>query len=146
MLQGRAVDVDRADTSEGGDAYERAKARFRDLVVPLCIPILAGPGSITTAMLYGARAESWLERGMLCGVVAVLMLFMLAVLLLAPRIQAVVGTLTLHVQTRLFGLILAAIAAQLIVEGLGAVFPEWVAPGSEIQDDLRESGSSAGTG
>ncbi len=143
MLHGRAVDAEAEQSSEESDAYERAKARFRDLLVPLCIPILAGPGSITTAMLYGAKADGWLEIAVMAAVIGGLMAVVFAVLLVGPRIQDVVGDLTLRVQTRIFGLLRAAIAVQLIVEGLGAVFPEWVSTGSEIYDDLQATRDAA---
>jgi multiple antibiotic resistance protein len=139
MLRGEAVDVDRSKTSEGDDAYERAKARFRDVVVPVAIPILAGPGSITTVLLFGYRAEDWTDRLLLAAVLIALMLLVLALLMLGDRIEATVGALVLRVQTRIWGLLLTAIAVHLIVVGLGELFPAWLEPNSPIADDVQQS-------
>jgi len=65
MLRGRAVDVDTSRQVKGDDALDQAKARFRDIVVPVAVPLLAGPGSITTVLLFGIRAEDWSQRLML---------------------------------------------------------------------------------
>lgn len=139
MLRGQAVNVQRSEGSENEDAYGRAKARFRDVVVPVAIPILAGPGSITTVLLFGYRAQDWTERLLLAAVLGGLMLLVLALLLLGQRIQATVGDLVLRVQTRIWGLLLTAIAVQLIVVGLGESFPAWLEPNSPIVDDVQQS-------
>jgi len=146
MLRGEAIAVDTGGESEGGDAFERAKARFRDILVPMAIPILAGPGTITTCIVYGWRAGNWLDRAALGGVLLAVMLVVFLALLAAHRIQALVGDMALEVQTRLFGLILVAIAAQLIVEGLGEAFPSWLTPGSPIADDVAESAAAQSGG
>ena len=139
MLRGQAIDIDRSETSDGDDAYERAKARFRDIVVPIAMPILAGPGSITTVLLFGYRAENWTDRLLLAAVLVALMSLVLALLMLGDRIEAAVGTLVLRVQTRIWGLLLTAIAVQLIVVGLGESFPAWLEPNSPIVDDVQQS-------
>ncbi|MGD8316687.1 MAG: MarC family protein [Myxococcales bacterium] len=139
MLRGQAVNVERSEGGKDQDAYRRAKARFRDVVVPVAIPILAGPGSITTVLLFGYRAHDWSERFLLAAVLGGLMLLVLALLLLGQRIQAALGDLVLRVQTRIWGLLLAAIAVQLIVVGLGESFPAWLEPSSPITDDVQQS-------
>lgn len=139
MLRGEAVDVDRSGNEDGQDAYDRAKARFRDVVVPVAVPILAGPGSITTVLLFGYRAHDWPERLLLAAVLVGLLSLVLVLLLLGKRIQAAVGDLVLRVQTRIWGLLLTAIAVQLIVVGLGESFPAWLEPNSPIVDDVQQS-------
>ncbi len=141
MLRGRVVDVDTSKGTGGKDALDRAKARFRDVVVPVAVPILAGPGSITTALLYGFRAEEWVDRAILGAVLVGVMLLVLVVLLLGHRIQEALGELALNVQTRIWGLFLTAIAAQLILVGLGESFPSWLDATSPIIDDIREGAS-----
>lgn len=139
MLRGQAVNVDRRRGSDGEDALDQAKSRFRDVVVPVAIPILAGPGTITTVLLFGYRADDWVDRLWLGGLLVFLMSLVLALLLLGQRIQDAVGDLVLRVQTRIWGLLLAAIAVQLIVVGLGESFPAWLEPTSPIVDDVQES-------
>jgi multiple antibiotic resistance protein len=109
------------------------------VVVPVAIPILAGPGSITTVLLFGYRAESWTDRLLLAAVLVALMLLVLGLLMLGQRIEAAVGALVLRVQTRIWGLLLTAIAVQLIVVGLGESFPAWLEPNSPITDDVQQS-------
>ena len=108
-----------------------------DIVVPVAVPILAGPGSITTTLLFGARAEPWSERLFLGGLLIALMAFVLILLLLGHRIQDLVGPLVLNVQTRIWGLLLTAIAAQMILVGLGESFPSWLGEASPLIDDVE---------
>ncbi|MDH3654269.1 MAG: MarC family protein [Myxococcales bacterium] len=62
MLGGKAVEIDSSAKKAKDGALDQAKARFRDIVVPVAVPILAGPGSITTTLLVGIRAEQWSDR------------------------------------------------------------------------------------
>jgi multiple antibiotic resistance protein len=66
------------------------------------------------------------------------MAVMFLVLLSGRRIERWVGRTTLDIQTRVFGLILAGIAVQFVVEGLGEIFPAWLTEASTILDELRE--------
>lgn len=138
MLRGSVVDIG-TDDGGSGDALEKAKRRFRDVAVPVAVPILAGPGSITTAMLYGFRAEDWLDRGLLAAVLVGVMTLVLGVLLSGHRIQEVVGELALNVQTRIWGLLLTVIAAQMIIVGVGESFPALLTHESPIADDVEQS-------
>jgi multiple antibiotic resistance protein len=139
MLHGKAVDAELGELDEE-DPFRRAKLRFRQVVVPMAVPMIAGPGSISTVIIYASRTTSWAERAVLAGVLLIVAVLTLAALLAGHRIQRWVGPTTLMVQTRLFGLLLTAIAAQLILEGLGEVFPRWIGPASEIQDEVNNGG------
>jgi hypothetical protein len=59
-------------------------------------------------------------------------------LLVGERIEELLGSLVMNVQTRVWGLLLTAIAAQLIPVGLGESFPNWVDTGSPLVDDVRQ--------
>jgi multiple antibiotic resistance protein len=146
MLNGDDVQFGDTRTDGDADAYEQAKARFRDVIVPLAVPILAGPGSISTAIVYGSVATDWASMSGMIFALAALMALVLVLLMAARWIQSVVGEMVLEVQTRLFGLVLAAIAAQLVVEGLGEVFPRWVTPDSPIADVVYEGDPPDGSG
>lgn len=98
MLRGSAVNIDTSAKASGEDALDKAKARFRDIVVPVAIPILAGPGSITTVLLFGIRANDWTDRLLLVGLLMGVMALVLVLLLAGPCIQAVLGSLVLSVQ------------------------------------------------
>ena len=139
MLRGNAVDFDQSSDANEGDALDQAKARFRDVVVPVAVPILAGPGSITTVLLFGVRADDWTQRLMLAAVLVGVMLVVLLILLAGEQIKSFFGELALTVQTRIWGLLLTAIAAQLILVGLGESFPNWLGSTSPIVDDVQQS-------
>jgi multiple antibiotic resistance protein len=139
MLRGQAIDVDTDSSGGNKDAFDRAKARFREIVVPVAVPILAGPGSITTALLFGIQADQWSERLLLGGLLMAVMGVVLALLLAGHRIQDALGPLLLNVQTRIWGLLVTAMAAQLILVGLGESFPNWLDSASPLVDDVKQS-------
>lgn len=134
MIQGNAVQFS-VEEDEGDDAIQQAKSRFRKIVVPMAMPIIAGPGSISTAIVYSARAENPLDYAAMGAVLAVVMLVVLATLLLSRRVERMMGATTLKIVTRFLGLLLAGIAVQFMVEGLGEIFPGWVTPESVLMDD-----------
>jgi multiple antibiotic resistance protein len=139
MLRGTAIHVEHDQDDEApDDKLGEARARFRQVAVPLAMPIMAGPGSISTAVVYSASADTLVGYAGLTGALAVVMVIMFLVLLSGKRVEKAVGTTTLNIQTRVFGMILAAIGIQLMAEGLGAIFPAWLTEGSAIMDDLRD--------
>lgn len=142
MLRGKAVDIDSSAKKSGDGAMDQAKARFRDIIVPVAVPILAGPGSITTTLLFGIRVEQWSDRLLLGGLLVAVMAIVLVLLLLGHRIQDLVGPLVLNVQTRIWGLLLTAIAAQMILVGLGESFPNWIDAGSPLVNDVSGKATS----
>ena len=140
MLQGRATDVD-PDTDDGdGNALQRAQTRFRSIVVPMAVPIIAGPGSITTAIVYSSRATTAADVAALTGILLGITGVIYVALMSAPYVRRVVGDTGLTIVTRLFGLLLVVIAVQLMATGLGELFPQWLEDTSPISDDVRNSG------
>ena len=127
MLNGRILELPtREENAEDTPAFVEAQLRYREVVVPMAVPMIAGPGAITTVIIYGTSAEGPINLALLSGVLAVVMGVMLVLMLLGVQIRRLIGYLPLNVTMRLFGLILAAIAAQLIIEGLGQSFPAWI--------------------
>jgi multiple antibiotic resistance protein len=92
-------------------------------VFPMAIPMIAGPGSIASAMLWVSRAEGTLQViTVLAAISVVIVLTMLALLasgpimkLIGPRMEAMI--------TRILGVILAALAAQFVIDGIKQSFP-----------------------
>jgi len=92
-------------------------------VFPMAIPMIAGPGSIASAMLWVSGADGAAEVAVvLAAITAVILLTLLALLaagpimrLLGPRIEVVI--------TRILGVILAALAAQFVIDGIRQSFP-----------------------
>lgn len=133
MIRGDAVRFE-AGEDEGDEPIQQAKSRFRKVVVPLAMPIIAGPGSISTAIMYSARVEGTLGFVALSGVLAAVMAAVLTTLLVARRLERLAGATTLKIVTRFLGLIIAGIAVQFMVEGLGEIFPAWLTQSSPISD------------
>ena len=91
-------------------------------VFPMAMPMIAGPGSIATVMLLMSRANGMAERGVVLGAVVVALGLMLASLLAAGPLMALLGKKIEAVITRLLGVLLAALAAQFVIDGLKASF------------------------
>jgi multiple antibiotic resistance protein len=86
-------------------------------IIPLAIPLLAGPGAISGAVLYGTKSQSLMHLGILCGVILIVGAAVYASLRLSQQLRGLLGDLGIDIATRLMGLLIAAIAAQLTVEG-----------------------------
>ncbi|PZU13041.1 MAG: MarC family transcriptional regulator [Sphingobium sp.] len=91
-------------------------------VFPMAMPMIAGPGSIATVMLLMSRASGLAERGVVVGAVVLTLALMLGALLAAGPIMALLGAKIEAVITRLLGVLLAALAAQFVIDGLKASF------------------------
>jgi multiple antibiotic resistance protein len=91
---------------------------------PLAIPMIAGPGSIATVILYSQQTQGLVGAAMIGAVIVLLCGVQLLALRAAARMAAFLGTTGINVLTRLMGMILAAIAIEMIVGGLTQLFPQ----------------------
>ena len=102
-------------------AEEKDEARSRDdiSVFPLAIPLIAGPGGLASIMILAAEARGarWGAPVLLAAAGGVLLLVYLA-LRLAERIARLLGQTGISVVTRVMGLVLAALAAQYVADGV----------------------------
>lgn len=97
---------------------EEAGHRHDVSVFPLAFPLLAGPGALTSIVLLMERADTALAAlGVIATLVAV-MVITLALLRIAPRLMRLIGHTGANVVSRVLGIILAALAAQLVLDGL----------------------------
>ena len=92
-------------------------------VFPMAIPMIAGPGSIASAMLWVSRAEDSGEVAIVLGAITVVILLTMLALLAAGPLMRLIGEKIEAMITRILGVILAALAAQFIVDGLKQSFP-----------------------
>ena len=92
-------------------------------VFPMAIPMIAGPGSIASAMLWVSRADSSVEVVVVLAAITVVILLTLVALLAAGPLMRIVGERIEAMITRILGVILAALATQFIVDGLKQSFP-----------------------
>ncbi len=91
-------------------------------VVPLAIPLLAGPGAISTAII-AAEGGSLAHQSAIVLCIGVVCLVSWLTMRAASRIAARMGTTGLNVATRILGLLLAAMAVQTMAVGLKQLFP-----------------------
>ncbi len=115
MLQAR-----RSQTQETlGDA-EEAAAKEDAGIVPLGVPMLAGPGAISSVMVLVGQAPSlwhW-QMGAILGSIAITALASYWVLAGASRVRQVMGETGIRILVRIMGLLLVALAMQLFINGL----------------------------
>ena len=91
-------------------------------VFPIGIPMIAGPGSIATAMFYMSDADNWAEKGVILLAIGLNMLVTLGVFLLAGPLVRLLGASVAGAMTRIFGVILAALSVQLLIDGIKGAF------------------------
>lgn len=92
-------------------------------VVPLAIPFMTGPGAISTVIVYAHNMHGWLQYlGLLLSAAVMAALVMLA-LSMAGSIARLLGQTGINVATRLMGLILSALAVEIIANGLVRLLP-----------------------
>jgi multiple antibiotic resistance protein len=92
-------------------------------VFPMAMPMIAGPGSIASAMLWVSRAEGLLNIAIVLAAITIVMVLTLITLLAAGPLMRLIGERVEAAITRILGVILAALAAQFVVDGLKQSFP-----------------------
>jgi multiple antibiotic resistance protein len=93
----------------------------------MAIPMITGPGSIASAMLWVSRADDTAEVLVVLAAITVVIAITLATLLAAGPLMRLIGEKMEAMITRILGVILAALAAQFIVDGLKQSFPSVLA-------------------
>lgn len=135
MIQGTATRLQKQEEEVNGPLLFIAKQRFRKIIVPLAVPLLAGPGSITTVLIYGNKAGNLFTylglSAVLLGALALLWGFFSMSNYLERKLDRTVFT----VFTRIFGVIITAIAVQFILEALTEVFPVLIQGGTRLDID-----------
>ena len=96
-------------------------------VFPMAIPMIAGPGSIASAMLWVSRVDGTAAVLVVLSAITVVILLTMIALLAAGPIMRLIGEKLEAMITRILGVILAALAAQFIVYGLKQSFPSVLA-------------------
>lgn len=118
MLEGRGH-FNRFDTSSSLDASD-----YREVaLVPLAVPLLSGPGAISTVLVLTSRSGSYWEDGL---IILSLLLVLLLTYIFFHFAQALLNFLKetgIRLLTRIMGLIMAALAVQFVLDGLRAAFP-----------------------
>ena len=120
MLNAQPAESSGQDVDDGAS---RADSGASIAVVPLTIPLLTGPASISTVVIYAEKARDFWQLGVLVIYGLVIGLATWLALSAAGRIGRFMGQTGINVMTRLMGLILAAMAVELLADGLVKLFP-----------------------
>ena len=119
------------DMMEGRGHFNRLDTRtsltpedYRNVaLIPLAVPLLAGPGAISTVLVLTARSKNPLDDVILVGTVGLIMLLSYILFTFAARITGFLKESGLRLLTRLMGLILAALAVEFVIAGVKKAFP-----------------------
>lgn len=122
MLNARPAEAKPA-TQDLEQGAEKAAMGASIAVVPLTIPLLTGPATISTVVIYAERAQTVWQMAALVGYGVVIALATAVAFALAEPIARVLGKTGISVMTRLMGLILAALAVEVMAVGLLKLFP-----------------------
>lgn len=117
MLEGSMSRVKRSETEED---YSDIRSFS---IVPLAIPLLSGPGAMSTAILLSNKAPGYLGKLTLFGVILVCCTLIYLTLRLAEKGNQLLGRTGIRIATRIMGLLLAAVAMQFVLDGLKEIFP-----------------------
>ena len=122
MLQAHTSDIKQTDE----EATESVK-KTSVAIVPLAMPLLAGPGAISAVILQAHKSDSLLHYATLALIIVLLSTIIWGVLRMSPLIVKHIGSTGINISSRIMGLILAAIAVEFIASGLKGLFPALVA-------------------
>jgi len=114
-------------TRQTPEEMDEAMSRDDIAVVPLAIPMVSGPGAITTVIVLSGEARAIPNMAVLFLAIVVAMVIVFVMLRNAARIQKYLGPSGLNITTRLMGLVLAAIAVQFVIRGVESVLPDLAA-------------------
>lgn len=92
-------------------------------VVPLALPLMAGPGAISSTIVWGTRYHSWVHLVGFSLAIAVFALCCWGIFRMAPWLVRLLGQTGINVITRIMGLLLMALGIEFIVTGIKALFP-----------------------
>jgi multiple antibiotic resistance protein len=120
MLNAKPAESKPGDVDEGDEKLETGASIA---VVPLTIPLLTGPATISTMVIYAERTRHWWELAVLVGYGVVVAVAAFVAFSASGRIARWLGKTGINVMTRLMGLILAALAVEIMADGLIKLFP-----------------------
>lgn len=110
-------------TKHNPEEAQEAGTRNNIAVVPLAIPMLIGPGSISTVIIYSSTASSWWGKAeiIMAGMVVAGVCY--AGMLAATQLSKLLGATGINIINRIMGMVLAAVSIEIIAGGLKNLFP-----------------------
>ena len=112
-----------AEAKSNAEEMSDAAARASIAVVPLTIPLLTGPATMSTVVIYAEKAKTVWQMTALVGYGVIIALATAVCFSLAQPIARFLGKTGINVMTRLMGLILAALSVEVMSDGLIKLFP-----------------------
>jgi multiple antibiotic resistance protein len=91
-------------------------------VFPLAMPLIVGPGAITTIILLAGQANGAADLAAVAAVMFTVLASVFVAFLLAPYLERLLGKTGINILTRLLGMLLAALAVQFILDGVSQSF------------------------
>lgn len=95
-------------------------------ITPIGIPLLAGPGTINTIIIYGSFHESFTHKLLVMGVILTVAVIVYLVFQISITMGQGLATKTTIIMNKVMGLILVAIAVEFILDGIVAHFPQLI--------------------
>jgi multiple antibiotic resistance protein len=127
MLQAKT-----SPTHNTAEETEEAAEKDGIAVVPLGIPLVAGPGAISTIIIFEHQAIGWLDTSFLILICIAVAITVWVSLLLAGPIRRFLGKTGINIVTRILGILLAAVAIEFIAGVSASCYPVWPAKADRL--------------
>ena len=126
MMNGEGNPVKPDQESFDVDHLQGAPPTMAAAVVPIAIPMMIGPGGISTVIIYSSQVTGILQVSAILIAGLFISLFCYVALMAAGRISRLLGDTGLNIMSRIMGMLLAAVSIEIIVNGLRTLFPDLV--------------------
>ncbi len=126
MMNGEGNPVKPDQENFDVDHVQSAPPSTASAVVPLAIPMMIGPGGISTVIIYSSQISGILRVSAVLIAGLLISLFCYLALMAAGRISRLLGDTGLNIMSRIMGMLLAAVSIEIIVSGLRTLFPDLI--------------------
>ena len=93
---------------------------------PIGIPLIAGPGAISSVMIFSSETDHWEYKLVLLGVISLVMSLTYFIFQMADNLAHRFGTIGLRITQRIMGLILMVIAVEFVISGVEPIVLRWL--------------------
>ncbi|BEV70676.1 MULTISPECIES: MarC family protein [unclassified Paludibacterium] len=123
MIALAMMNAQETPTKTTDEERSEAESKANIAVVPLAIPLMSGPGAISTVIIYATTAHTWIDVAKI--IVSGLMVAVVCygALNMATPISRVLGKTGINIVNRVMGMLLAALSVEIMVDGLYRLFP-----------------------
>jgi multiple antibiotic resistance protein len=119
---------DLAKKPSAQNPFKEAKARLSSIIVPVAIPLFVGPGALTTVILFSQQAVGFVENLLMVFALAAVCGTIAFALYMSRTLVKIFGGNGMQIITRVFGLILCAMAVQFVIDGAAQLLPGAINP------------------